>query len=357
MTGLYIHIPFCKKKCLYCDFISFEYDEQKVSAYIDALFKEAGKYKNEKISTVYIGGGTPSVLTPKQFQTLAEGLNKNFDLSGISEFTVELNPESTTKEKLDVMFDNKVTRLSFGLQSSNDAELKSLGRLHNYNDFVTAYNHAREAGFNNISIDLMYGTENQTIESWQNNLDTVLKLNSEHISLYPLTIEKNTPFHKQNKQTDSDLQGLMYNCACDKLQQGGFEHYEISNWAKNGKISKHNTLYWKNMEYIGLGASASSYYKRNRFKNILNADIYIKNAQCGANCLLETEYIDDALYNTESIMLGLRLSEGVDLSLFNHKKHTLYKYLKQDLLVVKDGKVCLTENGFWVSNSIISDFM
>jgi len=357
MTGLYIHIPFCKKKCLYCDFISFEYDEQKADAYIDALLKETGKYKNEQISTVYIGGGTPSVLTPKQFETLAEGINKNFDLNNVSEFTVELNPESTTKEKLDTMFENKVTRLSFGLQSSNDTELKSLGRLHNYNDFLTAYNAAREAGFDNISVDLMYGTENQTVENWQNTLDTVLKLNSEHISLYPLTIEKNTPFDKQNKRTDPDLQGLMYNCACDKLQQGGFAHYEISNWAKNGKISKHNTLYWKNKEYIGLGVSASSYYKRNRFKNILNADIYIKNAQCGAGCILETEYIDDALYNTESIMLGLRLAEGVDLNLFNHKQHTLYKYLKQDLLVVKEGKVCLTEKGFWVSNSIISDFM
>ncbi|MDD5022479.1 MAG: hypothetical protein PHR82_10195, partial [Endomicrobiaceae bacterium] len=196
-----------------------------------------------------------------------------------------------------------------------------------------------------------------SVESWQKTLVNILNLNPDHISLYPLTIEKNTPYHDQNKKVDSDLQEIMYNITCEKLKNAGFIHYEISNWAKNGKTSKHNTLYWKNKEYIGLGASASSYYKRQRYKNILNADIYIKNLQCGQDYIIETENIDDSLYNTETIMLGLRLSEGLDLTLFKHKQQTLYKYLKQDLLVIKDGKVSLTEKGFWVSNTIIADFM
>jgi len=357
MTGLYIHIPFCKRKCFYCDFISFNYDERKADDYIKALFKESRKYKKEKISTVYIGGGTPSMLSADQLQALIDGIKKNFDISEIEEFTVELNPESASAEKLKLLYDNKISRISFGLQSSNDEELKILGRLHTYNEFLNAYSNARNTGFDNISIDLMYGIETQSAESWQKTLDTVLKLNPDHISLYPLTIEKYTPFYNQNKKVDYDLQGIMYNAACEKLKDSGFTHYEISNWAKDGKFSKHNILYWKNKEYIGLGASASSYYKRQRYKNILNADIYIKNLQCAQSCVLETENIDDSLYKTETIMLGLRLSEGVDLSLFNHKQQTLYKYLKQDLLVIRDGKVCLTEKGFWVSNSIISDFM
>ncbi len=357
MTGLYIHVPFCKRKCFYCDFISFNYDERKADDYIKALFKESRKYKKEKISTVYIGGGTPSMLSAHQLQTLIDGIKKHFDATEIEEFTFELNPESTTAEKLKLLYDNKISRISFGLQSSNDEELKILGRLHTYNQFLTAYSNAKNTGFDNISIDLMYGIETQSAESWQNTLDTVLKLNPDHISLYPLTIEKDTLFHKQNKKTDPDLQAIMYNTACEKLKDAGFTHYEISNWAKDGKFSKHNTLYWKNQEYIGLGASASSYYKRQRYKNILNADIYIKNLLCGESYVLESEIIDDSLYETETIMLGLRLSEGVDLSLFNHKQQTLYKYLKQDLLVIRDGKVCLTEKGFWVSNAIISDFM
>ncbi|MDD5022027.1 MAG: radical SAM family heme chaperone HemW, partial [Endomicrobiaceae bacterium] len=237
MTGLYIHIPFCKRKCFYCDFISFNYNEHKADDYIKALFKESRKYKKEKISTVYVGGGTPSILSSNQIKTLIDGIKKNFDVTDIEEFTVELNPESATVEKLELLYDNKISRISFGLQSSNNEELKILGRLHNYNDFLTAYTTARDIGFDNISVDLMYGIETQSVESWQKTLVNILNLNPDHISLYPLTIEKNTPYHDQNKKVDYDLQSIMYNAACEKLKDSVFTHYEISNWAKDGKFS------------------------------------------------------------------------------------------------------------------------
>lgn len=355
--GLYIHIPFCKRKCLYCDFISFEYEDKKADAYINAIIKESLKYNKEKIETIYIGGGTPSVLSLKQLETLIKGIKENFDITDLQEFTVELNPESTTIENLKLLFDLGISRLSFGLQSANDNELVNLGRLHNFDTFLSGYNNAKSTGFDNISVDLIYGIENQTIESWQQTLANVLNLNSDHISLYPLTIEKNTPFYSQNKKIDYDLQGSMYKITCDELKKNDFIHYEISNWAKNNKSSKHNTLYWKNKEYIGLGVSASSYYKRERFKNVLNTDLYIKNVSLGKNYVLETEHIDDNLYKTETLMLGLRLAEGIELSLLNDKKDVFQKYLEQNLLTVKDERVALTERGFWVSNSIISDFM
>lgn len=357
MLGLYVHIPFCKRKCLYCDFISFEYNDKKADEYISAVLKESQKYKKEKIETIYIGGGTPSVLSLNQLETLISGLKENFDITDLQEFTIELNPESTNIENLKLFFDLGISRLSFGLESANDNELVKLGRLHNFDTFLSVYNDARNIGFDNISIDLMYGIENQTIESWRQTLDTILNLNSDHISLYPLTIEKHTPFYSQNKKTDPDLQSQMYQIACDELINSDFIHYEISNWAKNNKSSKHNTLYWKNKEYIGLGVSASSYYKRERLKNILNPDIYIKDVLLGKRCILEREYIDDSSYKTETIMLGLRLAEGVDLNLFNDKQDILKKYVKQNLLTVKDERVALTEKGFWVSNAIISDFM
>ncbi|MFA6913964.1 MAG: radical SAM family heme chaperone HemW, partial [Endomicrobiia bacterium] len=311
MLGLYIHIPFCKKKCFYCDFLSINYDDVLTDEYISTIIKESQQYKYNSISTIYIGGGTPSVLSLKQLEKLIKHIKLIFDISNLQEFTVELNPESTTIEKLKLLYDENITRLSFGLQSINDNILQHLGRLHNFNKFQEVYNNAIRIGFDNINIDLMYGIQNQTLNDWEKTIDTVLKFNSNHISLYPLTIEQGTKFYQQNIKVDTDLQRQMYEIACNMFKINKFKHYEISNWAKEDKYSKHNKMYWQNKEYIGLGASSASYYKRYRFKNTLSISEYIANITQDKSSIIEKEYINDTIYNTETIMLGLRLSEGV----------------------------------------------
>ncbi len=357
MLGLYIHIPFCRRKCFYCDFISIVYNEEYSTNYIDSLLKEAQYYKNEKITTIYIGGGTPSILPTNSLENLISNIKLNFDISNLEEFTIELNPESTTKDKLKLLYSLGITRISFGLQSTNNIHLEKLGRLHNYNKFMESYNMAIKTGFDNINIDLMYGIPNQTLEDWDNTLKNVLELNSAHISLYPLTIEPNTLFYKQNIQTDGNLQRDMYDIACDILKEKKYYHYEISNWAKENKFSRHNKIYWQNNEYIGLGTSASSYYKRYRYKNTTEVNKYMELINEGKNHIIEKEYIDDNLYNIETIMLGLRLKEGVNIKLFKGKEDILNKFIDKNLLQVKDENISLTQKGLFVSNSIISEFI
>ena len=357
MLGLYVHIPFCKRKCFYCDFISIAYIEELADNYLKALAKEAQKYKGERIDTVYIGGGTPSTLSVDQLKNLASIITSNFNVSSCKEITVELNPESTTEEKLKLLLDARVTRLSFGLQSIYDQSLTILGRLHNYKKFKQAYYEALEIGFDNINIDLMYGIPNQTLRSWEMTLKEVLKLESQHISLYPLTVEPNTPFYKKKIEPNGDLQSKMYDIACSFLKENKFEHYEISNWAKEKKYSLHNKLYWRNKKYIGLGVSASSYYKRYRYKNNTNVIKYIENILNDKNIVIEKEYINDELYNKETIMLGLRLSEGVNIKYFENSKDVLDKYIANGMLVVENNRVKFTQKALFVSNSILSDFI
>ena len=357
MPGLYVHIPFCRRKCFYCDFVSISYNDEISDKYLNALEKESLKYKNEFIDTLYIGGGTPSVLSVYQLEHLISIIKDNFNISRLQEFTIELNPESVTKDKLNFLFKSGITRISIGLQSIFNDKLTVLGRLHNYDDFKKVYYCSKEVGFDNINVDLIYGIPGQTLNDWGKTLTEILKLNLQHISLYPLTVEPNTDFYKNNIEPDTNLQYEMYNDACKILKENGFEHYEISNWAKDKKYSKHNILYWQNKEYIGLGVSASSYYKRYRYKN--NTDIfkYIENVLNNKDILTEKEYIDDNLYNKETIMLGLRLSDGVDIKFFEGKKDVLDKYVKDKMLIVKNDKVRFSEQALFVSNSILADFI
>lgn len=357
MFGLYIHIPFCRRKCFYCDFVSVAYTENLADEYLTALEKESQKYKNESLETVYIGGGTPSVLSVEQLSKLISIIKNNFNISRLCEWSFEANPESTTKEKLNLLRQSGITRLSFGLQSVFNGKLKILGRLHNYEEFKKVYFLAREVGFDNINIDLMFGIPEQNIENWQKTLTEVLSLKPQHISLYPLTIEEGTAFYKKNISVDTDLQAEMYQITCNTLKNNNFEHYEISNWAKEQKYSRHNKLYWQNREYIGLGAAASSYYKRYRYKNETNILKYIEDTLNGKDTVIEKEFIDDELYNKETIMLGLRLSDGLDIKYFKNKKDILEKYIKEKVLILKNEKVSFCENSLFVSNSILSDFI
>jgi len=275
MYGLYVHIPFCKKKCKYCDFTSIKYDTGLAGIYTRALIEEAQRYKGVSLATVFIGGGTPTTLTLENLADIFKSIYKNFDCQ-LSEITVEANPESLSKEKLQLLKSLGVTRLSIGVQSFSNEELASLGRVHNSRDFWVALENARQTGFMNINIDLIYGLAGQTLREWQNNLKSALCARTEHISIYPLTVEPDTDFFKSNVKTEENLQSDMYEWTLDFMENAGYEHYEISNWALPGYRSSHNMIYWQNGEYIGLGTAAASYLNGKRWKNECNVKEYIR---------------------------------------------------------------------------------
>ncbi|MDR3330813.1 MAG: radical SAM family heme chaperone HemW [Endomicrobium sp.] len=370
ILGLYVHIPFCRQKCFYCDFFSLKYDTVLADAYIDALIQDALRFKDKKIHSIYIGGGTPSVLSLGQICKFLQALVEIFNFSEVSEFTFELNPESTSKEKLHILRNFGVTRLSLGLQSVEDKTLTFLGRMHDFNSFCEIYNVIREEEFNNINIDLIYGFPFQTIKKFEMVLKRVLLFNSEHLSIYPLSVEKGTSFYKDGIVTNDDIQRDIYDKTVEILEKNGYIHYEISNWSKKDKESLHNSNYWCNFEYIGIGAGASGYLGRRRYKNIENIKKYIElslslqNERYGDDnstlLEIESEYINDELYKIERIMLGLRLlNKGVDSNCFNNHKHrsVLLKCLKNGTLELDNGRIKLSKESVFIFNQIVSKFM
>jgi len=360
MIGLYIHIPFCRQKCFYCDFFSTKYDTDLADKYIDSLIKHSQKFKNKKINSIYIGGGTPSVLSSKQIQKLLLSLSNTFNLSKVKEFTFELNPESASKEKLIILKEFGVNRLSIGLQSVEDKYLKYLGRIHDLKTFCACYDNAKQEGFDNINIDLIYGLPNQTVNDWESILKKALLFNSEHLSLYPLSIEENTTFYKNGIVTDDALQREMYEKTVEILEHSEYVHYEISNWAKKNKEALHNINYWHNLEYIGLGAGACGYLEKNRYKNIENIEKYINFIESNIDCMIENEYIDEKLYTAETIMLGLRLLyKGLSIKCFNspQNKSALLECLKERTLIQEEDRVKLAKEHVFIFNQIASKFM
>ncbi|MDR0978239.1 MAG: radical SAM family heme chaperone HemW [Endomicrobium sp.] len=360
MTGLYIHIPFCRKKCFYCDFFSVEYDSELADKYIGSLIKDSQKFKNEKITSIYIGGGTPSVLSSSQIQMFLLHLNNIFDLSQLKEFTFELNPESVSREKLYILKKYGVNRLSMGLQSVENSYLQYLGRVHDFKTFCSAYDEARHEGFDNINIDLIYGLPGQMVKDWKSTLKRVLLFKSEHLSLYPLTIEKDTPFYKNHVVIDDELQREMYDEAVEVLENNGYIHYEISNWAKKGRESFHNVNYWRNLEYIGLGAGSCGYLKRNRYNNTTDIEKYINSVENNINCIDYSEYIEEKLYAVETIILGLRLlSEGISVKCFRSFEHqkALSDCLKEKIFIRQDDRIKIAEEYVFVFNQIALRFM
>ena len=360
MPGLYIHIPFCKKKCFYCDFFSVEYNEYLSSQYVEALSKHAGQHKGRAVDTIYVGGGTPSVLSEKQIERLLNSIKTNFNLNGLKEFTFELNPESASKDKLKILKNYGVDRLSMGLQSVDDNLLKKIGRIHDFEIFSKAYECARNEGFDNFNLDLMYGLPEQTLSSWKKSLKTVSDIGCEHISLYPLSIEENTPFYNDGIEINDNLQSDMYETAVDFLFGENFNHYEISNWAKPGKESAHNSNYWRNFEYIALGAGASGYENGYRYSNIENIAGYTDFILKGMNVKDKSEFINDEIYESEAIMLGLRLlDEGVDIKTFKScaNINALNELLREKKLINENKRIKLPKNTVFISNQIMSRFM
>lgn len=365
--GIYIHVPFCVKKCEYCDFCSFPISGQYSKAeYIKALLDEIKTYHNKKIKvdTVFLGGGTPSLLSSDELKLIMDNLYQTFEISDDSEITLEANPGTVSFDSLREYRACSINRISFGLQSIHENELKILGRIHDFEAFKSSYNSAREAGFTNINVDIMYGIPNQTEESFMQTIDTVSSFEPEHISVYGLILEEGTPlYHKQNELVlpCEDSECNMYYSAAEKLASKGYIHYEISNYSKPGYECKHNLKYWKSKEYLGFGLSAHSYYSGKRFSNTSDFLLY-----CKGNRTESTLLLTESDKEFEFAMLALRLKDGVwdaeyqkkfGKSFVKDKRAKLLEYQSLGLVKLTEENVALTEKGFYLSNTILSELL
>ena len=347
MIGLYIHIPFCRKKCGYCDFVSSPAHGELITRYVGALVLEMKRHERAKISTIYVGGGTPSILSKENIAALFNSIYKTLDCSEVREITFEGNPESLDFEKLAALRSLGATRLSIGAQSFDDAELARLGRVHTAGDFAAAFNNAKVLGFKNIGLDLIYGLNGQSFWQWKKNLIKAVSFDSEHISLYPLTVEEGTPFYRAGIVTDEDVQATFYEWSMDFLMRRGYEHYEISNWSKPGYRCIHNLNYWHNGEYIGIGVSAASHMGSKRYKNTSDVNAYIEKALSNADLLEESEPIDADKKVSDEIILNLRCAQGVRWSVEKHTKYgtVVTDLMRQSLVEIHGPNIRLTRKG------------
>lgn len=358
--NVYIHIPFCRSKCRYCSFVSFPKLELK-EQYLNALIEEIKiHYKNEKLDTLYFGGGTPSLLTSKEFQEIIS----LFNITSGTEITAELNPETVTLNYLQNLKKNGINRLSFGCQTFNDKILKLIGRRHSAQDVENSLSFALEAGFENINIDFIYGLPEQNIKDFENDLEHAVNLDIKHISLYGLKIDENCYFakHPPKDLPDDDLQVDMYLKAIEILSENNFSHYEISNFAKQGFESKHNLNYWDNNTYYGFGAAAHGYENGTRYFNTSDLKEYINNPLTHKHSHILT--IQEQL--EEEIFLGFRKMEGINIEKINKKfgidflkkyAHIINKYVSYKYLKETNNGFTLTNTGIPVSNTILSEFL
>jgi len=367
MAGIYIHIPFCKQRCSYCDF--FSSTQNRRIEYIDALCDELQERKdylnNEPVETIYFGGGTPSVLSFSDFAKIFDVLLSVYGENENREVTLEANPDDLSRDYLPTIKSFPFNRISLGVQSFNDLELKLLNRRHDAQAAIRAVELLQKGGFDNISIDLMYGLPGQSMQSWEKTLRQAVDLNVQHISAYHLTYEEGTPLHEQLKKgnltpVDEEMSNQMFEVLIDTLTAAGFEHYEISNFARRGFQSRHNTSYWNGTHYLGIGASAHSYngFSRRWNKNTLTTDCWISG--------FEVEVLDEKMKYNDFVITRLRVMKGMDLSgltsLFGElqKAYCLrqaQKYITNDLLQHKGNCLKLTRKGIFISDSIMSDLM
>lgn len=282
--GIYVHIPFCKQKCYYCDFVSYANKETEMKRYFEALQKEIEVEKEEidRVTTIYIGGGTPSMVDKEEIQKIVTTIKQNYRVEKEAEITIEVNPGTVDEEKLKSYKEVGINRLSIGLQSTKNELLKKIGRIHTYEEFLACYQLARKVGFKNINVDLMLGLPNQTLLGLEESVKKVITLNPEHISIYSLILEENTKLYNmvnegKVKLPEEEIERKMYWKTKEILEENGYMHYEISNFAKAGYTSKHNSNCWEQKEYVGLGAAAHSYLNNMRYSNVENVENYINN--------------------------------------------------------------------------------
>lgn len=378
--GIYVHIPFCKQKCYYCDFVSFDQKNNLIEKYVQSLIKEIEVRSNEisksygkdvKITTIYIGGGTPSYIDCSYIKHILDKLHKIFNITERIETTIEVNPGTVDKYKLQMYKDIGINRLSIGLQSTNDNLLKQIGRIHTYKQFEDTYNLAREVGFDNINVDLIFALPSQTLDDVKETTNTILNLNPEHISTYSLILEEGTKLFCEQERyefPEDSVERQMYWYIKNTLEEHGYIHYEISNFAKKGFYSKHNMSYWRQKEYIGFGLAAHSYIDKRRFSNTVNIEEYINNILNDKHeeniCIQEVQSDEDVL--KEYIMLGLRTYEGIDLKYASYKfnidvlekfKYEIEKLESQGLIVVNDKFMKLTKKGLDFANLVWQEFV
>ena len=372
--GSYVHVPFCRSKCQYCDFYSLtEKDDKLMDAYLNAMLahiRETGALAPAyKVDTIYFGGGTPSFFGAEGLATILSAIRRNFDVDYNAEITLEANPDSISDSFLKRMKAEGFNRISLGVQCADDEILKKIGRPHNYEQAVTAVQRIRTAGFKNISVDLMYGLPGQTLVGWRNTLESILNLNPEHISCYGLKVEEGTPLYEYkdycNLPTDDD-QADMYLAACELLRSYGFRQYEISNFARKGLYSRHNMKYWTGGEYLGFGPNASSDFAGKRFTIIRDLQGYISGIKNGGEVLQEIDEIPLRERAGEYLMLRLRTISGINRAEYEKAFLLPFDPIEEALeksrsfghaVKTEEGRWHLTPKGFLISNSIISDLL
>lgn len=360
MKSCYIHIPFCDSICSYCDFCKFIKNEEWVNKYLVALEKEIkSKYKNELLNTIYIGGGTPSCLNISELNKLFN-IIKLFNKDKSIEFTFECNIENITKEKLELLYNNGVNRLSIGVQTFNNKYLSFLNRNHTKEDVINKINLAKKIGFKNINIDLIYALPNQTLEELESDIDEFLKLDITHISTYSLIIEPNTKLYiNEINNIDDELDYKMYKLICDKLKKNGYNHYEVSNFSKEGFESQHNLTYWNNNEYYGFGIGASGYIDGIRYDNTKSFNKYISGFYIKESHELD---INETIEN--EFILGLRKINGINKQEFKNKYNKdikdieiVNKLINSNKLLEDEKNIYINKEYIYVSNDILVEFI
>lgn len=358
--GLYLHIPFCRQKCRYCDFASLAGAEELIAAYLSALDQEASRYAGLAFDTLYIGGGTPSLLSGTQLEKLGALVQRHFSpVACFAESTLEANPESLSREKLQLLKSAGLNRLSLGLQSFSDDTLRRIGRVHDVKTFLQAYAWARQSGFDNISVDLMAGLPGQSEAEFADGLRRLVQLAPEHISVYGLQVEEGTPFAKEGVQTDEDLLRRELEQTHFYLQEAGFVHYEISNFARPGRQSRHNTNYWLDGEYLGLGSAAASYQNGVRRSNVRSPRLYLQRINAGQDPTDFSEKLTGKAQAGERLMLGLRQLAGVRLSALQHRyfDKEIAPLLQRGLVEQNGDLLKLSLEGLFLANQVFMAFV
>jgi len=366
MAGIYVHVPFCSSRCVYCGFYSTTGLELR-DRYVDAVCREIKMRPSaEHISTIYLGGGTPSQLSPTHLKRILDTIYIYNKVETDAEITMEANPDDVTSEFLAMLKQLPINRISMGTQTFDDERLKFLHRRHTASQVPEAVSALRQAGFKNISIDLIYGFPNQTLEEWKEDIDKALRLDVEHISTYCLMYEEGTALYRLLEQgkvqeIDEELERQMYYTLIDRLESAGYEHYEISNFARKGYRSRHNSSYWQGVPYIGIGAAAHSYDIKTRSWNVADIRKYIEGMERGERISDEETLDEDTRYN-DAITVALRTSDGLDLGKLSEKQRrycmaNAQRHIDANLLKLNGNNLALTKEGLFVSDMVMSDLI
>ena len=369
-TSAYVHIPFCTQICYYCDFSKVFIKNQPVDSYLEHLLEEFRSYDIQKLSTLYIGGGTPTALSAPQLEVLLDGLTKNLDLSVLEELTIEANPGDLDADKITVLKQSPVNRVSLGVQTFDDKMLKKIGRSHFEKDIYENIDRLKLAGFDNISIDLIYALPGQTMAQVKDNVAKAISLDIPHMSLYSLILENHTVFMNRMRRgklplPKEELEAEMFEYIIAELERAGFEHYEISNFSKLGFESRHNLMYWDNAEYYGIGAGASGYVDGVRYKNHGPIRHYLNAVEAG-NARITEEHLSQREQMEEEMFLGLRKKSGVSMARFEEKfgrsfdglyGEIIRDLVQQGLMQIDGDRVRMTKRGLFLGDTVAERFI